>query len=117
MSNDASWVGLDVTTSQPRQARVRTWGSEGLPVLELHQIENVCAASDEENLHDGVVERYPASKDQIHISSTEYGEVECLGFIRDSCMREEILQRRRSLEMTWKTHLDMTDSFGSCVTG
>lgn len=51
MSSDASWVGLERKLSD----RVPHGKRSGSPVFELHQVEDVCAATNEEDLHDGVV--------------------------------------------------------------
>lgn len=57
---------------------------QALPVFELHQVQNVRAATDEEDLHDCVVQRNPAAQKEVDISSTEHGEVKSLCFVGDT---------------------------------
>jgi len=56
--------------------RVMRWS-----VFELHEIENVAAAADEEELHDRVVYRHEA-EEQVEVTRYEYRHVEHLRFER-----------------------------------
>lgn len=90
----------DVLESEGIEAHVRRWpggrdiksdkrrggGIEGKSVLEpeLHEVEGVYAACDEENLHEGVVERDIAGGQQVDVPSRKHDHVEELSFEGDS---------------------------------
>jgi hypothetical protein len=52
------------------------------PVLDFHEVQDVAAAADEEQLHEGVVEGDPFSKDEVKVSCYEDDRVENLCFER-----------------------------------
>jgi len=56
------------------------------PEAELHEIENVTAASNEEDLHDKVVQRDPAEQ-EVDVAHEKDEDVERLCLERNACKR------------------------------
>jgi hypothetical protein len=48
-------------------------------VLDLHQVESVTRASDEEELHDRVVQRHVRTREEVDVARNEDDKVEELG--------------------------------------
>jgi len=55
----------------------------GGPEAELHEIEDVAAASDEDDFHDKVVHRDPA-EEEVKVAHDEDEHVECLRLERNA---------------------------------
>lgn len=70
----------------------------GVPEPEFHEVEDVAAAADEEQLHGEVVQGNPAPQ-KVQIPSDEYHDIQNLRFERDawpgSSARSENTQRTR----------------------
>jgi len=58
--------------------RVMSWSEP-----DLHEVEDVAGATNEEQLHDEVVEGNPTPQ-QIHVASDEYHNIQSLRFERDA---------------------------------
>ena len=59
-------------------------GGERVPMFKLHEVKDVATACDEEQLHDGVVQRH-ITEEEIKVAGDEDHDVESLRAERDAC--------------------------------
>lgn len=57
------------------------------PVLEFHEVEDITAAPDEENLHGKVVQRDPLAPEDVEVTGDEDSDIERLCLERDTYIR------------------------------
>ena len=55
------------------------------PEAHFHEVEDITATSDEEQLHNGVVQRNILSKEEVEVPGNKDDDIQNLGLKRDSC--------------------------------